>query len=91
MIITFSVDPNKHNIIYEGIEKAKENGNLSRYIRECILKFESKKIKEDQFYLILEKLEKLEKILSCGISINNEESKDEIADQGVIDDILGQF
>lgn len=91
MIIHFSYDQEKHSLVHIGLENHKEP-SASAYIRKCIEFYEMNRGGAVNQHLILERLERIERMLRGGVVINGEASTavDTTADE-ILDEALEQL
>jgi len=89
MIIHFSYDPARHSLVHLGLTNHHEP-STSAYIRKCIEFYEMNRGGAVNQHLILERLERIEKMLRGGLVVsaeaapdNNEAITDEILDEAL--------
>jgi len=91
MIIHFSYDDKKHSLVHLGLTNHHE-ASASAYIRKCIEFYEMNRGGAVNQHLILERLERIERMLRGGVVVNGEAQAeaDTTADE-ILDEALEQL
>lgn len=87
MIIPFSYDTEKHQIVHMGVKNHKEPSTAA-YIRKCIEFYEINRGGAVNQHLILERLERIEKMLRAGVVVGSGETAPD--EDALTDEILDQ-
>jgi len=87
MIIHFSYDPARHSLVHLGLTNHHEP-STSAYIRKCIEFYEMNRGGAVNQHLILERLERIEKMLRGGLVVSAEAAPDD--NEAITDEILDE-